>query len=514
MPPANAAPRKDYFLLPVVFISGMTILAVEMSAARLLSPYFGDSQLIWANLIGLIMIYLAAGYYLGGRLVDWYPHGELLYQLTAWAGFTIGLIPFLSRPVLHYAAFGFERYSVGIIVGSFLGILLLFTVPVVLLGCVSPFAVRLQSRSVASTGHTAGTIYALSTLGSILGAFLPTLLLIPWVGTRTTFLLSSLILLVASVASLFWTVGSRALFYLLLPLLIILLHLLFPSGLVKEANGLVYEAESAYNYIQVADQDSRRVLMLNEGQATHSVYWPGHVLSGGVWDYFLLAPYFTSLPNPEDVDSLCIVGLAAGTAAKEYTTIYGPIHIDGVELDPEIVEVGRRFFDMNEPNLNVAVQDGRYFLAQSDSKYDIIIADAFRQPYIPFHLATKEFFGLAREHLNPGGVLVANVGRTASDFRLVEVMATTMDQVFETVFILDVPGDSNSLVIGTEEATSVESIRASLETVSNSWLYEVAERSKGRIRAFHGEGLVLTDDRAPLEHLTHLVILKYLLEGE
>jgi spermidine synthase len=465
-------------------------------------------------LIGLIMIYLAAGYYLGGRLVDWYPHGELLYQLTAWAGFTIGLIPFLSRPVLHYAAFGFERYSVGIIVGSFLGILLLFTVPVVLLGCVSPFAVRLQSRSVASTGHTAGTIYALSTLGSILGAFLPTLLLIPWVGTRTTFLLSSLILLVASVASLFWTVGSRALFYLLLPLLIILLHLLFPSGLVKEANGLVYEAESAYNYIQVADQDSRRVLMLNEGQATHSVYWPGHVLSGGVWDYFLLAPYFTSLPNPEDVDSLCIVGLAAGTAAKEYTTIYGPIHIDGVELDPEIVEVGRRFFDMNEPNLNVAVQDGRYFLAQSDSKYDIIIADAFRQPYIPFHLATKEFFGLAREHLNPGGVLVANVGRTASDFRLVEVMATTMDQVFETVFILDVPGDSNSLVIGTEEATSVESIRASLETVSNSWLYEVAERSKGRIRAFHGEGLVLTDDRAPLEHLTHLVILKYLLEGE
>ncbi|NIN64947.1 MAG: spermine synthase [Anaerolineae bacterium] len=514
MPPARTTPRKDYFLLPIVFISGMTILAVEMSAARLLSPYFGDSQLIWANLIGLMMIYLAAGYYLGGRLADWHPHGELLYQLTAWAGFTIGLIPFLSRPVLHYSASGFERYSVGIIVGSFLGILFLFTVPVVLLGCVSPFAVRLQSRSVASTGHTAGTIYALSTLGSILGAFLPTLLLIPRVGTRTTFLLSSLILLAVSVASLFWTVGSRAVLYLLLPLLIILLHLLFPSGLVKDTNGLVYEAESAYNYIQVADQDSRRVLMLNEGQATHSVYWPGRVLSGGVWDYFLLAPYFTSLPSPEDVDSLCIIGLAAGTAAKEYTTIYGPMLIDGVELDPEIVEVGRRFFAMNEPNLNVAVQDGRYFLAQSDSKYDIIITDAFRQPYIPFHLATKEFFGLAREHLNPGGVLVANVGRTASDFRLVEVMATTMDQVFETVFILDVPGDSNSLVIGTQEATSLESIHASLETVSNSWLYEVAERSKGRIRAFHGEGLVLTDDRAPVEHLTHLMILRYLLEGE
>jgi spermidine synthase len=464
MPLTHTSPRKDYFLLPVVFISGTTILAVEMSASRLLSPYFGDSQLIWANLIGLIMIYLAAGYYLGGRLADWYPRGELLYQLTAWAGFTIGLIPFLSRQVLRYSASGFERYSMGIVIGSFLGVLLLFTVPVVLLGCVSPFAVRLQSRSVASTGHTAGTIYALSTLGSILGVFLPTLVLIPSVGTRTTFLLCSLVLLAVSVASLCWAVGSRALWYLLLPLLILILHLLFPSGLVKATEGLVYEAESAYNYIQVVDRDSRRVLMLNEGQATHSVYWPGHVLSGGVWDYFLLAPYFTNLTRPEEVDSLCIIGLAAGTAAKEYTTIFGPMHIDGVELDPEIVDVGRQFFAMNEPNLNVAVQDGRYFLAQSDRKYDIIIADAYRQPYIPFHLATKEFFDLAREHLNPGGVVVTNVGRTASDFRLVDVLASTMDKVFETVFILDVPGDSNSLVVGTEQATSLDSLRAKLET--------------------------------------------------
>ncbi len=501
-------------MLPVVFISGMSILAVEMSAARLLSPYFGDSQLIWANLIGLIMIYLAAGYYFGGRLADRYPRGQLLYQLTAWAGFAIGVIPLLSRPVLRYSSSGLELYSMSIVIGSFLGILVLFTVPVILLGCVSPFAVRLQSRSVASTGHTAGTIYALSTLGSILGAFLPTLVLIPAVGTRTTFLLCSLILLAVSVASLFWTTGYRALWYVLLPLLIILLYLLFSSGLVKETEGLVYEAESAYNYIQVVDRDSRRLLMLNEGQATHSVYWPGHVLSGGVWDYFLLAPYFTSLTTPEEARSLCIIGLAAGTAAKEYTTIYGPLHIDGLELDPQIVEVGRQLFAMNEPNLNVVVQDGRHFLSQTDRNYDIIIADAYRQPYIPFHLATTEFFDLAREHLNPGGVVVINVGRTARDFSLVDVLATTMDQVFENIFILDVPNDSNSLVIGTEEETNMESVYAKLETVSNGWLAEVAERSKGRIRDFHNRSLILTDDRAPVEHLTHLIILRYLLEGE
>ncbi len=514
MPGAETPSRKDYLLLSTVFISGMTVLAVEMSASRLLSPYFGDSQLIWANLIGLMMIYLSVGYYLGGRLADRYPRRELLYQLTAWAGFTIGLIPFLSRPILRYSNLGFDSYSLGMLLGSFVGILLLFTVPVILLGCVSPFAIRLQSRSVISTGHTAGAIYALSTLGSILGTFLPVLVLIPFMGTRNTFLIFSLLLLIVSIANLFSAVGPRARWYILLPLLVVLLHFLFPSGLIKAAEGLVHEAESSYNYIQVVDQNSRRVLMLNEGQAIHSVYWPDHILSGGIWDYFLLAPYFGNLPEPEEIESLCIIGLAAGTAAKEYTTIYGPISIDGVEIDPEIVKVGRLFFAMNEPNLTVVVQDGRYFLAQSEGKYDVIIADAYHQPYIPFHITTREFFTLALEHLNPGGVVAINVGRTASDFRLVDVMAATMDEVFETVFILDVPGDSNSLVIGTEHATGLEDFYARLDTVSDPWLRQVAESSRGRVRRFPGTGLVLTDDRAPVEHLTHLIILRYILEGE
>lgn len=514
MPPQHLSPPKDYSLLATVFTSGMAVLAVEMSASRLLSPYFGDSQLIWANLIGLMMICLSLGYYLGGRLADRYPRRGLLYQLTAWAGFAIGLVPFLSRPILLRSTFSFDSYSLGIVAGSFLGILLLFTVPIVLLGCISPFAIRLQTQSVVSTGHTAGTIYAISTLGSILGTFLPVLVLIPLLGTANTFLTFSLLLLTVSLVGLLSTMGSRALWYLLLPLVIVLLRLLFPGGVIKASEGLVHETESTYNYIQVVDQNSRRILTLNEGQATHSVYWPGHVLSGGIWDYFLLAPYFSSLPQPEEIDSLCIIGLAAGTAAKQYTAIYGPIYIDGVEIDPEIVEVGRRFFAMDEPNLNVIVQDGRYFLAQSDRKYDIIIGDAYHQPYIPFHVTTKEFFVLVLEHLNPGGVVAINVGRTASDFRLVDALATTMDEVFETVFILDVPGPSNSLVIGTERATSLEDFYAKIGSISDTWLRQVADGAEGRVRRFQGQGLAFTDDRAPVEHLTHLIILRYILEGE
>lgn len=505
---------RDHFLLATVFVSGMTVLAVEMAASRLLSPYFGDSQLVWANLIGLIMIYLTAGYYLGGRLADRYPRAELLYQLAIWAGFAIGLIPYLSKPVLRYSVSGFESFSAGIIVGSLLGILLLFTVPVVLLGCVSPFAIRLQSHSVVSTGHTAGTIYALSTLGSILGTFLPTLVLIPFLGTATTFLLSSLTLLVVSIAGLFSRVGRRAGWYLLLPVAILILRLVFSGGLIKAAEGLVYERESSYNYIQVVDRGGRRVLILNEGQAVHSAYRPGSVLSGGVWDYFLLGPFFGTGYAPEAVESVCFIGLAAGTAAKEYTAVYGPISMDGVELDPEIVEVGRRFFDLDEPNLNVSLQDGRYFLTHTDRTYDVIVADAYRQPYIPFHMTTREFFGAALDRLNPGGVLVLNAGRTASDFRLVDVLAATMSQEFETVFILDVPGDSNSLVVGTQQPTSLNDVNARLDTVSDEWLAEVVEQARGRIRSFNGGGLVLTDDRAPVEYLTHLIILRYVLEGE
>jgi spermidine synthase len=501
-------------VLIIAFFSGLAVLAVEMSASRLLSPYFGDSQLVWANLIGLIMIYLAAGYYLGGRLADRYPSATLLYQLTAWAGFAIGLIPFVSRPILRFALSGFESYSVGLILGSLLGILLLFTIPVVLLGCVSPFAIRLQSRAVISTGQTAGTIYALSTMGSILGTFLPTLVLIPFLGTATTFLLCSLMLLSVSLAGLFQRMGLRAVWYLVLPLSILLLKLLLPGGLVKPTDGLVFEKESFYNYIQVVDQPGRRVLMLNEGQALHSAYRPGQVLSGGVWDYFVLAPYFTALPNPEQIRSVCMVGLAAGTAAKEYTAVYGPMPIRGLELDPEVVEVGRRFFDMNEENLSVTVQDARYFLAGTDEEYDVIIGDAYRQPYIPFHLTTREFFSLAREHLNPGGVVLVNVGRTAIDFRLVETMASTMSQVFPTVLILDVPGVTNSLVIGTDQETTVDRVQARLGNVSNEWLSSVAAQAVGRIRAFDGPGLVLTDDKAPVEHLTHLIVLRYLLQGE
>jgi predicted membrane-bound spermidine synthase len=511
-------------LLLIVFTSGMAALAVELSASRLLDPYFGNSLIIWANLIGLVLIYLTVGYYLGGRLADRYPQESLLYQITAWAGFAIGLIPTLARPILAWSVQGFARYDAGILLGSLLGVILLFSVPVTLLGCVSPFAIRLavgavsNREGVRSTGSVAGSIYALSTIGSIVGTFAPVLLLIPNIGTRATFLLLSLTLLVASLVGLASVRPRRAGLYLLLLVIIGALALFGSSGAIKDSPGMVYEAESAYNYIQVVRYGDDVYLKLNEGQGVHSIYNPYEILTGGVWDYFLVAPYFNNPPYTEErVRSMALLGSAAGTIAREYTAAYGPIPIDGAEIDPEIIRLGREFFAMNEPNFHPVAQDARYFLATSVKKWDVVGIDAYRPPYIPFHLTSREFFQEVHEHLTDKGVVAINAGRTADDYSLVSVLASTMKAVFPNVYVIDVPDEGstlgNSLVVATVQPTRLKNFAANTAMLRNPLLKVTAQNSLGYIREYTATGPVFTDDRAPVEQVIHGLILRYVVSG-
>src|SRR5213080_5079007 len=180
----------------------MASLGVEFGAARLLAPYFGTSLYVWGVLIGLVLVYLSAGYVIGGRLADRYPREEVLYQITAWAGLWIGIIPLVSYPILLVSQQGFRELSVGLVAGTLLAVVLLFAAPVVLLGCVSPFAIRLLLRDVETGGNTAGAVYALSTAGSILGTFLPVFYLIPTFGTRVTLIGFGAVLLLASLLGL------------------------------------------------------------------------------------------------------------------------------------------------------------------------------------------------------------------------------------------------------------------------------------------------------------------------
>jgi spermidine synthase len=510
-----------------VFVGGMTTLAVELAASRLLAPFFGTSLLIWANLIGLILIYLTAGYYLGGRLADRFPQPEVLYQVTAWAGFLIGLVPFVAQPILRASIVALTNVSAGLFLGSLFGVIALFAVPVVLLGTVSPFAIRLSVREVATSGNVVGGLYALSTLGSILGTFVPVLVLIPTVGTRRTFLLFSVALLVTSLIGLVQVRPRLALAYSALLLAVAGLGVFGSGGLIKAASGVVYEGESPYHYIQVLERNGARYLTLNEGQAVHSVYHPGTVLTNGVWDFFLLAPLFTPADSlrherggtgvgasEPDVWNLALIGLAGGTIAWQYTAAYGPIPIDGVEIDPQVVEVGRRYFGMNEPNLNVVVADGRTWLATAPGRYDVIGIDAYRQPYVPFHLTTVEFFRDVRDHLTDNGVAVINVVRTDRDLRLVDALASTMRRVFANVYVIDVPDVFNSLVIGTVQPSSLTNYADNVTRLRNPLLLNVAQRAAGHVREFRGTGPVFTDDLAPVEEMVDQMILNYVQNGQ
>ena len=500
-------------LLPLVFISGMASLGVEFGASRLLAPYFGTSLYVWGVLIGLVLVYLSAGYVIGGRLADRHPREEVLYQITAWAGLWIGIIPLISYPILLASQQGFKELSVGLVAGTLFAVVILFAAPVILLGCVSPFAIRLLLRDVETGGNTAGRVYALSTAGSILGTFLPVFWFIPTYGTRPTLEGFGLVLVAVSVAGL-WPWPRRRV-YASFAVAVLLAWIFLPSGIKPPQVGqLIYEKESAYGYIQVVRDGSKTELILNEGEAVHSIYDTQSLLTGGPWDYMLIADSFRpSAPSEVTPKSVAILGLAGGTAARQYTAAFGAsVQITGVEIDPDIVDVAHRYFHLNEPNVHPVVADARYWLDTQAAKYDVIVMDAYRQPYIPFHLTTREFFSGVRDHLAPGGVAVVNAGRTASDYRLVDALASTMAAVYPSVFLVDVPAFSNTLVYGTMEPTTVEDVVHNLGLIREPLAQDVARSAinEGRLRVSPYHGQVFTDDLAPVERLIDEIIFGYL----
>ena len=500
--PSPAAAWRQRLLLPLAFTGGLASLGIEFAAARLLAPFFGQSLFIWGTLIGLILIYLSIGYYAGGRLADRRPDARLLFQLAAAAALLTAAIPIVSRPILSLAQTGFAQVSVGLVLGSLISVIVLFAAPVILLGMVSPFVIRLRIRQLETAGNAAGAVYALSTLGSILGTFLPVFWLIPTFGTRPTIFVLAFLLGAISTAGLYEP-GRRRL-YLLIPVLIVALALLSGGAIRSAAYGVrVYETQSAYNYIQVIRTGSETQLLLDEGSAVHSIYDPTSLYTHGYWDDALLAPYFGSGHAPSRV---ALVGLAGGTVARQFTAIDGPMPIDGVEID-------RRYFDMNEPNLHVAVADGRYWMATQAGQYDVILVDAYRQPYIPFYLTTREFFESAKAHLAPDGVLAINVGRTPTDNRLVDALSGTLNAVFPNVFVLDSNRRfTNSVIYATSSPATVDQFIARAGAEANAKLQPIAAEAlqSGGVRQVYPNGIVFTDDLAPVERLIDDIILSYI----
>jgi len=503
---------------PLVFVGGLSSIGIELTASRLIAPYFGSSTFIWANLIGLTLTYLAIGYYVGGRVADRYPNPRLLYLCTSVAALFAGLIPLVARPILEVSLDAFDDVSVGAFYGSLLGTILLFAFPITLLGFITPFAIRLRIGTVEGAGKTAGRIYALSTMGSIFGSFLPVLILIPIFGTRVTFLILSGTLLMLSLAGLMESRSVRGSSFAAVLLALLIVSSAAGRGEIKPPyrGELVHEEESEYNYIQVLKEGDDFLLALNEGQAIHSVYNPNQLLTGGPWDYFMVAPLFNEPEVSREPTAALMIGLAGGTAARQMITAYPNLNVDGVEIDQAVADVGLEYFGMDDPRIHVIINDGRYYLRTTGNTYDIIGVDAYKQPYIPFQLTTREFFAEAKAKLNECGVVIVNVGRTETDFRLVNVIASTMRDVFPAVYEIDVNRYSNTMVVGTTCDSSVAAFGANtLAMPDTSVARPVAMRAleSGEIREVAPGGRVFTDDHAPVELVVDEMIVEAAREG-
>jgi spermidine synthase len=507
------------YLLFTVFVSGMTTLAAELAAGRLIGNVFGTSNIVWACIIGLILIYLTFGYFLGGRWADAHPTPAAMYRVLAWGAFTLGLVPYIAGPVLRAAASAFETLQVGVLGAAFIAVLVLFVVPITLLGTISPFAIRLTVDDTSRAGQISGQIYAISTLGSFIGTFLPTLVTIPAIGTKNTFLVFSLLLLFVALAGLGKFASRRALLtHLWMPVVIAIVAALSSGQALKNSSGQIYETESAYNYIQVAEQAGFTILRLNEGQGVHSIYHPDVLQYNGPWDQFLVSPYFYAGRKPSDVKRVAIVGLAAGTAARQMTAVYGAIPIDGFEIDPEIVEVGKRYFGMTMPNLNVEIGDGRLSLEQSPYKYDIIAVDAYRPPYIPPHMTTQEFFQIAASHLTDNGVLTLNSASVPGDRRLINGLATTMGTIFPSIYTVDIPGSLNTMIFATKQKTTSENFATNLVALAGDptvhpLLINTMQTTFSNLKTGYETTTVFTDDHAPIEWIVNDMVIRFILEG-
>jgi spermidine synthase len=466
------------FLGLLVFVVGMASLGAEIAAVRLLAPYFGASTVIWANTIGIVLVALTVGYWLGGRAADRRPRQRPLCVVALVAAVLLAIVPFVARPLLDAGVKALDAVSAGAFLGSVLAVLVLIAVPVLLLGMVAPWALRLAVVNVEQAGAVAGRLYALSTAGSLVGTLLSALALIPAIGTRRTFLAFALLLAVVAAAGLLPNKRQLG-----VPLVVAAL-LALPVGTIKGAASgrVIFDQETQYQYARVIQEaNGTRRLELNEGHATHSLYRPGTVLTGDYWDAMLRL----SLAGGGVPRSVAILGNAAGTTARAFHVLYPRTRLDPVEIDPALTKIGYRYFGLPR-SIHVHTDDARPFLrSHPGSRWDAILVDAYRQPYIPFYLTTKEFFQLVRDRLTPGGVVVVNVGHPQNNPDLEKVIAATLGSVFPHV-ARDPSEPTNTIVVAGRRPLRSSLLRPALRG-----------------------GQVYTDDRAPVEWLIDRSLVEY-----
>ncbi|HUV43124.1 MAG TPA: fused MFS/spermidine synthase [Patescibacteria group bacterium] len=376
---------KSLFLYLTAFLCGVAGMIVELTAVRLVAPFFGSSMEVWATIIALVMTALALGYFFGGQLSKRIKKiDSVVYLIIASAGLLISFSYLFVEPIVSFTSLSLQLAKFSLSFKTFLVVLSLFFLPVFLLGSIYPLIIA--SFKSKKSGQAAGLIFAISTAGSILGTLLPSFVLIPLIGTKLTFFLTGIALEIIALIGL-------PKFQKIIPALILIILLFnFPKSQklsFSPNNEVIYQTESLYQEIKVIKRGKIYLLSLGPNSFISSSYSPYSYLTDGCFDYFNLLPL---LRNDKNLDVL-IIGLGAGTISRQYQHFFSnqyDLKIDGVEIDPEVIKVGKKYFELEQPSLTIYQMDGRAFLNQTEKKYNVIIVDAYaRQTYIPFHLATE-----------------------------------------------------------------------------------------------------------------------------
>ena len=506
-PKKNGVLKNKLFLYLTEFFAGMSVMAVELGASRLLAPYFSSSQIVWTIIIGTIMIAMALGNIYGGRTADRSPDPDKLYGRILIAAIWIALIPVVGKYIIIgiSAVLIFSVNNNFLIIAAFAACMVIFVFPLFLLGTVTPSLVKYSVDSLEDNGKTVGTLGAFNTIGSIIGTFVPTFVTIPAVGTSITFLLFSGILLALSVV--YFVSGRAGKKKVVASIVIFALccGLGYSDSFAFWEKDLTYEGESVYNYLQVYEDDQRVSLSTNVLFGVQSVYMKQDDLTGMYYDYAMAAPLMVNGKKPSEL-SVLILGMGTGTYATQCNKYFGNMKIEGVEIDEKITQLSRDYFSLSE-EIPVTTYDGRAFLNASKEKYDVIMVDAYQDITIPFQMSSVEFFQLVKSHLTSDGVMVVNMNmRGSREGNINQYLADTIGTVFKTEYTVDVAGSTNRELFASDQSGILENLAMNLQGLDDGALKTMMEQVLANVTAYDKGPYILTDDKAPVELLGMRVI--------
>ena len=516
--------KNKYYLYITEFFAGMAVMAVELGASRLLAPYFSSSQIVWTIIIGTIMIAMALGNVAGGKWADRDNDPAKLFRRILIAAVWIAFIPVLGKYIiLGITGLMIVTVSTKLLIwSSFAACMVIFVFPLFLLGTVTPSLIKFSISDIGESGSVAGRLGACNTIGSIIGTFLPTFVTIPSVGTSATFLIFSGILLLIGLAFFVTRKAKPVLSAVCLVLYIIATVFGRSSHFAFWVSDLTYEGESVYNYLQVRDTDYATYLSTNVLFGVQSIRVKTGDFTGMYYDYALAAPTMArGYDDPSsdislrgsDKQDILILGMGTGTFALQCRNLFPGSNITGVEIDDKITDLAHEYFELPE-DIEVITYDGRAYLEADSRKYDVIMVDAYQDITIPFQMSSVEFFTLVKDHLKDNGVMVMNMNMHGNgETDITTYLSDTVASVFPNVATVNVKGSTNRELFASVNVDLFRSLQFNTLISSN---YDFIKRMTPVLEGlaeYKGTGLILTDDKAPVE-LLGMEVIDVLIEGE